>query len=581
MSETHLDTEKATACESTTLRLWPAVLFALTGFLVSMGVAQFGSTNEHSILSLFLAPMGAFALLLLWWLFASRVPWLDRGIGIVLLGLALAALYLGQNNADISMVRVIFTMFALPYLAYGVVIVFVLSSSRCWGVQRWLATGYIILATAILSLMTVEGWGGDLRPGIIWRWDVAPAMSVESPNAVATLPAKVGEDDWPAFRGAHNDGILSGVTFATDWATPPAELWRQEVGSGWSSFTVIGDYFYTQEQRGDYETVICRNVATGEIVWINSVEAHFVEITGPGPRATPTYKDGKLYTHGALGAVQCLDAATGEVLWKRDLVKDTGARVPQWGFACSPLIVDDLMFLVAGDDDESDGGSAVVAYEIATGEIAWNKGKGKTGYNTPHLTSIDDVPQILMISHFGIQSFTAETGEVLWEHEWRSTRYPRVIQPVITDEGAVFIGTPDGQGTLRIDVALVDGAWTVTEAWNSKKLRPYFNDGVYRAGHLYGFDGNRITCVDIETGANKWSGDRTGGQMLLIEDMEAILILSEDGEVILIKADPDEYTIISRFQAITGKTWNHPVIANGKLFVRNSAEMACYELKMD
>jgi len=333
---------------------------------------------------------------------------------------------------------------------------------------------------------------------------------------------------------------------------------------------VNGDLVYTQEQRGENEVVACYKATTGQPVWTHQDAARFFESNaGAGPRATPTLSNGKVYTFGATGILNALDARSGAVVWTRNAASDTGTKIPFWGFSSSPLVIDDIVVVAASGQ--------LVAYDVVTGNQRWLGPEGSGSYSSPHLGTIDGVAQILLMSGGGVMSVSPADGKQLWAHQWSGNS---IVQPALTTEGDVLI-TSQENGTRRIALAHSSGGWTVQERWTSNGLKPYFNDFVVHKGHAFGFDGRILSCIDLKDGQRKWKGGRYGnGQLVLLPDQDLLLVLSEEGELALVGATPDQFTERATFAAIQGKTWNHPVLVGDTLLVRNAEEMAAFRLPL-
>ncbi len=400
-----------------------------------------------------------------------------------------------------------------------------------------------------------------------------PAAAGDEPAELPAAAAPTAANaEWPGFRGAGRDGVVRGVRIETNWAaSPPAELWRRPIGPGWSSFAVQGDLLYTQEQRGDDEVVSCYNLITGEPVWMHRDAARFWESNaGAGPRGTPTLSNGRVYTFGATGILNALNAADGSVVWSRNAATDTGVKLPGWAFSSSPLAIDSLVIVAAS--------GALAAYDQTTGEPRWFGPKGGESYSSPHLLTIDGVTQILTLSGAGVSSVAPGDGALLWEHKWGG--YP-IVQPALTTDGGILISVTAESGIRRLAVAQGDSGWRVAERWTSKGLKPYYGDFVVHNGHAFGFDGSILACIDLKDGTRKWKGGRYGsGQIFLLADQDLLLVLSEQGELALVAAAPDGFKELARFPAIQGKTWNHPVLAGDVLLVRNGQEMAAFRLAL-
>lgn len=620
------------------LRLWPGVTLVVVQWATNIGIALV--VPDQTGLAIFAGLISAI-LVLLWWLFLSRAPWVERfsAAALVVLAVVVVKPFIHPSIAN-GMMGFMRFVYGVPLLSLPLVVWAAATRSCTTRARRaWMAA--LLLACMPLALVRTNGLTGSAESDFEWRWtptaeerllakesesprveesgspgvkesgsprvkesgsrgvEKSGSPGVEesgSPGVKEAGSPRVGESvsphikesalsersdtrvegrvDWAGFRGTARDGVVHGVRIDTDWAkTPPVELWRRPIGPGWSSFAVADGRIYTQEQRGDQEVVSAYDLKTGKPVWKHHDAARFWESNGgPGPRATPTLDNGRVYTLGATGILNALNAHDGSVVWSRNAVTDTGKKIPDWGIASSPLVVNDTVIVATA--------GWLAAYDAATGKPRWFGPKQGSGYSSPHLVTIDDVQQVVLVNGPGVIAVAPADGKVLWKHEWPGDS---IVQPVVVAGRDLLIGSGSGladkSGVVRIGVARNGDKWTVTERWTSTGLKPYFNDLVAHEGHAFGFDGGILACIDLEDGARKWKGGRYGhGQLLLMPDQNLLLVLSEQGEVALVSASADKFTEVAKFSALEGKTWNHPVLAGNTLLVRNGEEMAAFRL---
>jgi outer membrane protein assembly factor BamB len=601
----------------TPLRLWPGVAAAGLTLLVRFVVPIL--VPDAASLGMVGGVLGALVIFA-WWLFFSRARWLDRLAAIVVMIVALVATsrVLHASVAG-GMMGMMFPFFAIQGLSLALVAWAVAARRLPDRPRRAAMVATILLACGAWALVRTDGVTGNSGSQLQWRWtptaeerllaqaanepsggardkplalDTARATPVTQPPAPAagetpkdvpvakTEPATPAAAetgaDWPGFRGPGRDSVVRGVQIETDWSkSPPVALWRRAIGPGWSSFAVRGDLLYTQEQRGEDEIVACYKVSTGEPVWRHRDAVRFYESNGgAGPRATPTLSRDRVYSFGATGILNALDAASGSVVWSRNAASDTDTKVPTWGFSSSPLVVDDVVIVAAS--------GTLAGYDRANGKPRWVGPHRGDSYSSPQLVTIDGVAQILMLCPPGAISVAPSDGALLWEHSWQGGA---IVQPALTADGNVLINAitalGGGAGMRRLAVAHGPGGWTVAERWTSNGLKPYFNDFVVHKGHAFGFDGSILACIDLEDGKRKWKGGRYGnGQLVLLSDQDLLLVLSEEGELALVSATPDQFTEVARLPALEGKTWNHPVLVGDVLLVRNGEEMAAFRLSL-
>jgi len=558
------------------LRLWPGVVAVVLQWLAWLVVPTF--MPEAAIFGVIGGLFGGLAVGI-WWVFFSRAPLVERwGAAVVAIAALAATPRILHESVATAGMGVLFFIYAIPVLSLALVVWAAASRHLPDGPRRATMVATILLACGGWALVRTGGVTGSSGSDFAWRWAATPeerllAQAGHEPIAPLDSVAALTEADWPGFRGPGRDGVVRGVRIETDWtSSPPVELWRRPIGPGWSSFAVGGDYLYTQEQRGDEEIVASYNVTTGEPVWRHHDPVRFWESNGgAGPRATPTLRDGRLYAFGATGVLNALEAGNGSVIWSRDVAADIGAEVPIWGFASSPLVVDDVVIVAAA--------SQLAAYDLDSGEPRWVGEASREGYSSPHLLTIDGVAQVLLMRGAGVTSLAPGDGTLLWEYPWRGAP---IVQPAVTANGDLLVSTAGptgGLGTRRLGVAYGPGGWTVEERWESRGLKPYFNDFVVHQGHAYGFDGSILSSIDMENGERNWKGGRYGhGQLVLLTDQDVLLVLSEEGDLVLVAASPDQFTELARFAAIDGKTWNHPVWIDDVLLVRNGQEMVAFRL---
>ena len=617
------------------LRLWPGVVLALLLLLARFALPVVWP--DGAIFGVLGAVVSGL-LIVLWWLFFSRAPWSERlGALVLMVAGGLATPYILHESIARGMMGQMFPIYlGVPFLSLALVVWAVATRQVGWKLRRVALVATVLLACGAFALVRTDGITGQGIAQMKWRWTptaeeqllaqasvepsanaavetpkppsaaptatepdkVAPAApATKTPAATPGVPATSSKEmassaparvepvksesapvraEWPGFRGPGRDGVVHGPQIESDWTKkPPVQLWRRPVGPGWSSFAVRGDIFYTQEQRGNHELVSAYRLKTGQPVWSHRDPVRFWESNaGAGPRSTPTVHGDRIYTFGGTGVVNALNADSGAPIWSRNAAKDTGVAVPEWGFSSSPLVIDDMVVIAAA--------GRLVAYAAATGEPRWLGPEGGAGYSSPHYTTIDGVPQILLLRGSRTISVSPADGKLLWEHMWQTG--VGIVQPGLVADHDVLITAGDamgGVGIRRIAVSHGPADWKVEERWTSRGLKPYFNDFVVHKGHAYGFDGSILACIDLAGGERKWKGGRYGsGQLVLLPDQDLLLVLSEEGELALVKATPDQFAEVARFKAIEGKTWNHPVLVGDVLLVRNDQEMAAFRLSL-
>lgn len=430
-------------------------------------------------------------------------------------------------------------------------------------------------------------WRGGYTPALTWsktlpdyqkleqnRAKQARLAATHSPPKTA-LPAT---NYWTSFRGPNRDGHYDAQPILTPWPKEGLrQVWRQPIGGGYSSFIIADGRAYILEQRRDDEVVAAYAVADGRELWTNTWPDRFSEpISGEGPRASPTYDEGRIYTTGGNGEFRCLDAASGRLIWRRNILAENHAQPPTYGEAVSPLIVEDKVIVLPGGTN----GLSVAAYNKLTGAPVWKSQSDLQAYTSPMLVTLAGRRQVLIVSARNVMGLLPEDGRLLWRMPWIVQNDNAIAQPVVLGANRFLLSAGYGKGCAAFEVTQMNKVFAARQVWRNTFLKNKFSSSVLYEGCIYGLDEDILVCLDAASGERRWKDGRYGyGQVLLAGGN--LVILSGDGDLALVKASPAAYEELARFPALRGKTWNDPAIADGKIFVRNTVEMACFDLAND
>jgi outer membrane protein assembly factor BamB len=510
----------------------------------------------------------------------------QKGIRLWPLGLVLALatigtgltwmVGLGRQRQD----RVLYTGMIVIVTVLAGFLWFLLFSRLRWRVRLAGLLFISLLGAGAYFTVRVDAVSGDLVPNFRWVWSQPRDAMLTEPETGAVgadTHTTSSEFDFPGYLGANADGTVDGVELARDWtASPPREVWRRDIGSGWSGFAIAGDFAITQEQRGAEERTTCHDLKSGEVLWSHAESVRHEEpLGGPGPRATPAISGERVFSLGATGILNALDLRSGASLWRVDLAEGAGVKRPIYGFSASPVVHAGRVVVVAGGNQ----GRSLLAFDEFTGENVWSGGNAPYGYATPVVGTIAGLEQWVALSEGSVNGISAEDGTLLWSQAWPQPT-EETAQPKLLSGDRVLVSSGYGVGAKMYRLSSGENGLDVETLWESIRLKAKFSDFVIFGDHVYGLDDGILTAVKLTDGSRAWKNGRYGhGQLLLVGDL--LLILAEDGSVALVEARPDEYVEHGRIDVLRGKTWNHPALSGSSLLVRNAREVVLLELALE
>lgn len=403
--------------------------------------------------------------------------------------------------------------------------------------------------------------------------------------SIAFVSLAAASADWPQWRGPNRDGVSQETGLLAEWPkSGPKLLWEiDEAGGGYSTPSVVGDRIYLLGNEGlEDEFVRAFNVRDGKQVWsvrIGKVGNPDQRPSYPGARSTPTLDGDVLYALGSDGDLACLDAATGDVRWTKSLRNDFGGKPGKWAYAESPLVDGDAVVCTPGADE-----ATIVALNKKTGEPVWKSavpGGDDAAYASVIVVEAGGVKQYVQFLGKGLVGVDAKTGKFLWRYEKTAQGSPANMPSPVARDGFVYSATGKAGGGL-VKLKVDGGKVQAEEVYFSPKLPKAIGGSVLVGKNLYGAS-DALLCVDFESGEIKWEGRGVGAGAILFADGR-LYLHGENGEVALAEASPEGYQEKGRFTPPNppdrgnSKAWAYPVVADGRLYIRDMGKLWCYDV---
>ena len=392
-------------------------------------------------------------------------------------------------------------------------------------------------------------------------------------SAIASLYAL---DDWPQWRGRNRDGISAERGLLKDWpAGGPPVAWRTTgAGTGYSSFSSAHGRLYTLGARGDTEYLMAFDAAGGKKLWEIAHGRRFGNDMGDGPRSTPTVDGDRLYTFGASGDMSVVEAATGKVFWKMNLLDKFGGSNIRWGLSESPLVLSDRVLVAPGGR-----GASIVALNKADGAVIWKSLGDEPGYSSAVLHEAGGIRQAIYFTAERALGIDVQSGKLLWSYDQVANRTANIATPILRGN-FVFLSSAYSTGAALLELTGGPKGVAARQVYFTRDMRNHHATSLLIGDYLYGFSDSILLAMKFDTGQVAWR-DRSVGKGSMVFADDRMYLYSEQGVVGLAEANPAGYREHGRFQIRTGSspTWSHPIVSNGRLFIRDQDTIYAYDVR--
>jgi outer membrane protein assembly factor BamB len=393
----------------------------------------------------------------------------------------------------------------------------------------------------------------------------------------ATAGLDAQQPDWPQWRGPNRDGAVASFTALPTWPDALTLRWKVPVGDGYATPVLVGDRIYIYAREGENEALTAHDAASGRVVWTTQYAAPFTMNQaavphGPGPKSTPTFAGGRLFTLGMSGIVTAVDAATGRQIWQ----KPAPPVGPLYGTAISPLVDRGLVIVHVGGHDQG----ALTAFDAATGEVRWSWDGDGPSYSSPLVAELDGIRQVIAMTQENIVGVEAETGTLLWRRPFTTGFTQNIITPIITGRTVIVSGFQRPVSAFR--VVSREGRWSTEDAWENADASLYMTNGVLVGNALFGLsqrNSGQYFLIDVTSGRTLWTGmPRQAENAAIVRAGDLLFVLEDDAELIVGRVRPEGFEPLKRYTVAEGATWAQPVVSGRRIFVKDASTLALWTL---
>ena len=399
--------------------------------------------------------------------------------------------------------------------------------------------------------------------------------------ALAAFPIVLGAQssatDWPQFRGPNRDGVAASFSIPTAWPEQLTRVWKADVGTGYSTPVLIGNRVYVFSRQMTSEVMQALDAATGKVIWQTRYAAPVnvnpaAEAHGPGPKSTPTFADGRLYTLGMGGIVTAFDAASGKQLWQ----KPAGNVLPLYGTSMSPLVDRGLVIVHVGGH----GKGALTAFDANTGDVKWSWTGDGPSYASPIVADIEGVRQVITLSQENIIGVSESDGRLLWQRPFSTEYTQNIITPLLS--GSTLIVSGYQKPTTALRIVKKGEQWTTEVVWENPAASLYMADAVVVGDKLFALshrNRGQYMLLDLKTGKTLWTGmPRQGENAAIAHTGDLILSLEEDAELMVGRVSGTSFQELKRYKVADAATWAAPAISGKRIFVKDVSSVALFTL---